>query len=376
MADTQQKLRTALIGCGKVAATHASALQKLPRSEFVAVCSRKLASAAEFASQYDVSAYDNLETMLVRERVQVLAICTPHPSHAEIIERAASAGVHVICEKPLAPDLTSCDRAIAAARANGIKLGVISQRRFYEPVMRIKEAIDAGKIGQPVLITVSVLSWRSEAYYRSDPWRGTWSGEGGGVLVNQCPHHLDLLLWLGGAVEELYGYCDNFNHPYIEVEDTATAMMRFKSGAIGSLVLSNSQRPGLFGKVHVHGSNGASVGAEVESGSPFISGVTQHVDPPFNDIWTVPGEENLLAEWTRRDRAISWNVMTYYHERQLEEFLDAVANDHEPLVNGEAGRAVVELFTAIYASEREGKPIRFPVEATCQTGVNHATSRI
>jgi predicted dehydrogenase len=194
------------------------------------------------------------------------------------------------------------------------------------------------------------------------------------VLVNQCPHHLDLLLWLGGPVQELYGYWDNFNHPYIEVDDTVAAVMRFQNGAIGSLILSNSQNPALSGVVRVHGSNGASIGAEVESGAPFISGVTQHVDPPFNDIWTVPSEEPQLADWQNEDRSIAWNVMTHYHERQIEEFLTALAEDREPLVNGEAGRAVVELFTAVYAAERNRRPIRFPVEARDFTGACYARS--
>src|SRR5204863_3853827 len=123
-------------------------------------------------------------------------------------------------------------------------------------------AIDAGRISKPVLCTFTMFSWRDEAYYKSDPWRGQWAAEGGGVLVNQSPHQLDLLQWFLGEIEELTGYWANLNHPSIEVEDTALAMIRFKSGGLGSIVTSLSQRPGLYTKVHVHGSNGASVGVD------------------------------------------------------------------------------------------------------------------
>src|SRR5262249_16822724 len=155
-----------------------------------------------------------------------------------------------------------CDLMIAAARRARVKLGVVSQRRWYEPVARVKAAIDAGKVGRPVLGAFQMFSWRDEAYYRSDPWRGRWDTEGGGVLVNQSPHMLDLLRWFLGEVEEISGAWANLNHPYVEVEDTALAMIRFRSGGLGSVVASLSQKPGLFTKVHVHGSNGASVGVE------------------------------------------------------------------------------------------------------------------
>ena len=191
-------------------------------------------------------------------------------------------------------------------------------------VQRMKQALEAGKIGRPTLVLATILGWREPAYYKSDPWRGTWKGEGGGVVVSQAPHYLDLLCWLMGPVAELYGYWDNYNHPGIEVDDTVVASVRFENGAIGSIVFSNSQKPGLWGKIHVHGASGASIGAEIDSGSPFISGVTEKMDPPFNDIWTIPEETDQLALWNNEDRSRHCNVMTHYHERQLAEFLSAV----------------------------------------------------
>jgi UDP-N-acetyl-2-amino-2-deoxyglucuronate dehydrogenase len=355
------RLRAAIVGCGKVAATHALAYQALPNSELVAACDVAPERADAFAAKFGVNGYTDLAEMLQREKVDVLSICTQHTQHPAAVEIAAAAGVHVISEKPLAIDLTSCDRAIAAARAAGIKLGVISQRRWYEPVQRMRDAIDAGKLGKPVLAIVTMLGWREPAYYLSDPWRGTWKGEGGGVVVSQAPHYLDLLSWFMGPAAEMHAYWDNYNHPGIEVDDTVVASVRFKSGGMASIVLSNSQRPGLYGKIHIHGSSGASVGAEIDSGSPFISGVTEKMDPPFNDVWTVPGEERNLETWNREDRSRPWNVMTYYHQLQLADFLNAVLEDRDPLVDGEAGRRVVELFTGVYRSQLEHASMYLPL---------------
>ena len=360
--QARQRKRTAVVGCGKVAATHALAWRRLPASNFVAVCDIAPQRAQALAAQFEVRAYSDLDEMIDKERVEVLSVCTQHTQHVPPVESAAPRGVHVIVEKPLAVDLPSCDRAIAAARTAAVKLGVVSQRRYYEPVRRMRDAIDSGKIGKPVLSEVVMLGWRDPTYYTLDLWRGTFKGEGGGVVVSQAPHYLDLLSWFMGPARELYAYWDNYNHSNIEVDDTVVAVVRFGSGAMGSIVLSNSQRPGLFGKIHIHGSSGASVGAETDSGSPFISGVTEKTDPPFNDMWTVPGEEHLLRVWNQEDRSRPWDVMTHYHELQLGDFLSAVLEDRKPPIDGEAGRRVVELFTAVYQSQRYRKPVEFPVK--------------
>ena len=244
-------------------------------------------------------------------------------------------------------------------------LGVISQRRFYEPVIRLKDAIDAGKIGTPVLGVFQMFSWRDRAYYQSDPWRGKWATEGGGVLVNQSPHQLDLLQWLMGEVEEVSGYWANLNHPEIEVEDTAVASLRFRGGGLGSIVTSLSQKPGLYTKVHIHGSSGASVGVETDRGATFVAGMTEIAEPPLNDLWTIPGEEHALAEFQAEDRARFRQIdpTTHYHALQIQDFLRAILEDRPPLVTGEDGRRVVALFTAIYRSQRDRHPIALPLAA-------------
>ncbi|MCZ2098641.1 MAG: Gfo/Idh/MocA family oxidoreductase [Chloroflexota bacterium] len=358
------RLRTGVIGYGKVAHLHAQALRSLPMSEFVAVCGRSAERAQAFAQQYGAAAFTSVRDMIEQAGVQAVVICTPHPAHAGPAVEAASLGAHVLVEKPLASTLADCDAMIDAAQRAGVKLGVVSQRRFYEPVQRVRAAIDAGKIGRPVLGTVVMYGWRDEAYYRSDPWRGQWSAEGGGVLVNQAPHQLDLLQWLMGPIDEVFGYWDNLNHPTIEVEDTAVAVLRFKGG-VGSIVVSNSQKPGIYGKVHIHGSNGASVGVQTEGGAMFIAGMTSIQEPPYNDLWTVPGEEALLDQWRAADRA-AFDVpdpALRYLTLQNQDFLEAILGDRDPAVTGRDGRVTVEIFTAIYRSQRDRAPVKFPVPA-------------
>jgi predicted dehydrogenase len=353
---------TALIGCGKAGDTHAQALASLPESRFVAVYHPDAEKARAFAKGYGVWAYSDLDEMLADSNIQMVSICTPHVSHPQLAVTCARAGVHVLVEKPMAVDLKGCDQMIAAADEAGIKLGVVSQRRFYEPALRVKQAIEAGRIGRPVLGTVEVLGWRDEAYYELDAWRGKWATEGGGVMVTQTTHQVDLLQWFMGPVEELFGYWSNLNHSTIEVEDTAVAVLRFKGGALGMILLSNSQKPGFYGRIHVHGETGASVGVQTDGGSPFVSGVTKAVEPPVNDVWTVPGEGHLLARWQAedRERCKRIDVMSHYHKLQIRDFLQAILEDRDPVVTGREGRKPVELFTAVYRSQRDRTPVRFP----------------
>lgn len=358
-----RRVRTAVIGCGKVGRIHARALADLAESELVAVCDGQGERARDFAAQYGALAFEDPGTMFAQAGVEAVCICTPHPAHRDPAVMAARAGVHLLVEKPMAASLADCDAMIAAARESGVQLGVISQRRFYDPVKRLKAAIEAGKIGAPVLGTVLMLSWRDEAYYRSDPWRGRLDTEGGGVLVNQAPHHLDLLGWFMGPVQQVNGACANLNHPYIEVEDTALAILHFRNGALGSIVTSLSQRPGIYTKLHVHGTNGASVGVETDTGATFVAGMTGVLDPPLNDLWTIPGEEALLSAFQAEDRGHfkAIDPTHHYHALQIRDFLCAVRDGREPAVTAADGRAVVELFTAIYRSSHTGMPVCLPL---------------
>jgi len=353
----------AILGCGKVAHLHAKAVQNLPNARLAGVWSRSKSTAETFAAQYKVPFYTQIDELIQTENIDLAIICTPHPFHLEPAEIAAVNGANILIEKPLASTLEDADKIIEVCKNAGVKLGVISQRRWYAPVKRVKDAIEAGKIGKPVLGTINMLGWRDKNYYDADEWRGTWKMEGGGVLVNQAPHQLDILLWYMGEIDEVFGLWKNLNHPYIEVEDTAVAIVKFKNGGIGNIIVSNSEKPGIYGKVHVHGENGASVGVQTDGGAMFIAGVPGYIEPPLNDIWTINGEENLLEKWKDADSAHfnSIDPMVYYMERQIEDFLKAIENNTEPLVTGEDGRRTVELFTAIYRSTRDNKPVKFPL---------------
>lgn len=352
-----------IAGCSRVAHLHAKAIQNIPDARLTGVWSRTSKTAEDFASAYSTRAFHDISQMVTENTSDLVIVCTAHPFHIQPAVEAAKAGANVLVEKPLASDLRDCDEMIKICKENKVKLGVISQRRWYEPVRRVKEAIEQGRIGRPVLATVTMLGWRDKAYYDSDAWRGSWKTEGGGVLVNQAPHQLDILLWYMGEVEELYGIWRNLNHPYIEVEDTAVAIVKFKSGAIGNILVSNSQKPGIYGKVHVHGENGASVGVQTDGGAMFIAGRTGVTEPPVNDLWTIRGEEDNLKEWIRMDTETFNNCdpTVCYMQYQIEDFLASIGNNKEPIVTGDAGRKTVELFTAIYRSSRDNLPVKFPL---------------
>jgi UDP-N-acetyl-2-amino-2-deoxyglucuronate dehydrogenase len=353
----------AIAGCGKVAHQHAKAIQEIPSANLVSVWSRTFSTASSFAEQYHAKPYSDIRQMIRETKVDLVIICTPHPFHKEPAILSAAAGAHVLVEKPLASTLQDCDEIIQACEDNNVKLGVISQRRWYQPVKRVKDAIDAGKIGKPMIGTAVILGWRDKKYYDADEWRGTWQMEGGGVLVNQAPHQLDILLWYMGEVDEVYGIWKNVNHPYIDVEDTALAIVKFKNGGVGNIIVSNSMKPGIHGKIQIHGENGASVGVQTDGGAMFIAGMTSILEPPVNDLWTIPGEEHLLDEWKKSDSAFFTSIdpVVYYMKCQIIDFIEAIDSGKKPLVDGVAGRRTVELFTAIYRSTRDNLPVKFPL---------------
>lgn len=360
-----EQLNTALVGVGKVTDLHAAALVNLPESKFTAVCGRSREKTEKYAGRYGVKAYTDVAEMVSKEKIDVVIICTPHPNHMEPTIAALEAGANVLIEKPMASSLEDCDAMIEASKRCEKQIGLICQRRWYPPAQRVKQAIEEGKIGKPVFGTVNMLGWRDKDYYDSDHWRGTWRAEGGGVLVNQAPHQLDLLQWYMGEIDECYGVWSNLNHPYIEVEDTANAILRFKSGGVANIIVSNSQKPGIYGKVHVHGETGASVGVQTDGGAMFVAGMSSILEPPVNDLWTVPGEEQMLQQWVKEDSDFFNelpNQMDYFHERNIEDFLRAILEGRKPLITGEDGRITVEIFTAIYRSTRDGKPVKWPLK--------------
>jgi predicted dehydrogenase len=340
-------LGTGLIGCGKIAETHAAALVALPESRFLAVCDVAEERARAFAARYQVPhAYGDLAALLRTPGLQAVLVCTPHPLHAPCVIAAAAAGMHVLCEKPIAVDLAAADAMIDATRRAGVTFGVIFQRRFWPAAQRLRAAIEAGKLGRVVLGDCVVKWWRSPDYYRLDPWRGRWDTEGGGVLVNQAIHAIDQYLWYMGDVESVAAFSGTLAHPDIEVEDTAVAALRFKSGALGVLECSVCQQPGLFSRISIHGDNGAS--ASVLEQPEGRAGV--------NDIWTIPGDEEEARRWLQKESGITG--FPQFHQLQIQEFLQAAMEGRDPMVTGEAGRCSLALVLAIYQSARTGQTIR------------------
>jgi len=361
---SERVFNISIAGCSKVAHLHAKAIQNIPNARLTGVWNRTGHRAEDFATLYKTRAYPDVPGMVKDNESDLVIVCTAHPYHKQPAIEAAISGANILVEKPLASDLQDCDDIIEACKKDNVRLGVISQRRWYEPVQRVKEAISMGKIGEPVLGVVTMLGWRDRAYYESDSWRGSWTTEGGGVLVNQSPHQLDLLLWYMGEIDEVYGIWRNLNHPYIEVDDTAVAIVKFKSGAIGNILVSNSQKPGLYGKIHIHGNNGSSVGVQTDGGAMFIAGRTGVAEPPVNDLWTIPGEEGLLKGWISEDTDTFNNCdpTVKYIQYQIEDYLYSIGKGVNPSVSGEDGRRTVELFTAIYRSTRDNMPVKFPLK--------------
>jgi predicted dehydrogenase len=314
---------------------------------------------ARLAADHGARPADSFAAMIGDGSLDAVIVCTPHPLHAQQTIAAARAGLHVVVEKPMALTAADCSAMIAAADEAGVVLSVISQRRWHPAVRRVKDAIDEGRIGVPGLATVEVLGWRSPEYYAMDAWRGTRAGEGGGVLVNQAVHHLDLLCWFLGPVEEVDGWTANLNHREIEVEDSAVAVARFRRGAIASIVASNSQRPGLYGRIHVHGHNGASVGVETDTGSSFVAGISLP-SLPTNDLWTIPGEETEPERWAVEDRTAlaGVDIATWSHELQLRDVVAAIRDGRPPAIDGRDGRSAVALMAAIDEASRSGGRVR------------------
>ena len=235
------KLKTGIIGCGKVGDFHAKAYAQLENSEFTAVCDADLERAKAFAERYNVHAYSDIAEMIQKEHLDVVSVCTPHPIHCDPAVTAAENGCNVLIEKPLASSLADCDRIIEAGDKNHVTIGTMVQRRFYRPCMRIHEAIEAGKIGKPVLGMVTMLGWRDKAYYDSDAWRGTWKGEGGGLLINQGQHILDMFQYLFGMPQRIFAVIPFGKYNNFAVDDEDTIIMSYDNGMTASFVLTTGE---------------------------------------------------------------------------------------------------------------------------------------
>lgn len=350
---TQQPIRMGIAGAGLIAQIHAAAVRQLPEATLVAVADPIPGKAAAFVERHapGAAAFESVEAMLESGRVEAVCVCTPHPQHADVVVACAERGVHAIVEKPFTVTLADADRAIAASRRHGTRLGVIFQRRWYPGSQRLRAALDDGRMGRPILGEAIIEFWRGQDYYHLGPWRGRWDTEGGGVLINQAPHMIDLLQWYMGPVEEVFCYWDNLTHPYIEVEDTAVAVLRFKGGGLGLIKATNCINPQLRFGVIITGSTGATASIILREGDTM----------GHNFVWTVPGEEGSVERWMAEEKASGPREFPDYHALQIRDFLAAIREGRDPAVTGEEGRKTVEIIQAMYRSGRLHAPVRLPL---------------
>ncbi len=225
-------MRFAIIGIGNIAPIHAAAIRGVPGAELVAVATRQEGRGRAFTAEHGGTWYADYRELLAQAQADVVAICTPHDLHAPMTLAAAQAGAHVLCEKPMARNVAECDAMIAACDRAGVQLGVAFQGRFEPLSIRLKAALDAERLGRLLWVSANTLWHRTDAYYRTGPWRGTWAHEGGGVLINQAIHAIDLLIWLAGLPERVTARARTLNHA-IEVEDAALAILEYAGGRLG-----------------------------------------------------------------------------------------------------------------------------------------------
>jgi UDP-N-acetyl-2-amino-2-deoxyglucuronate dehydrogenase len=337
-----------IVGTGVIAAIHADAVALLsrtgrPDARLVAVTDVVDGVAAAFAAAHGCPAEPDLDALLARRDVEVVCVCVPSGLHAAIGVQAAKAGKHLVVEKPIDVSLDAADRLIDAARAAGVTLTVISQHRFDPGLVELKRLLDDGALGRLVLGEASTKWYRTQGYYDSAAWRGTYALDGGS-LMNQGVHYVDLLRWCMGPPAEVSAVCSTQAHQ-MEAEDTALAVVRFASGAVGTIMSSTAAFPGFPQRLEITGTEGTVI---VEDGQIVHRGLA-----------TGPGRSVAIAADADRSAAADPAAVDIAsHAAQLADLLDAADTGREPAVSGQSGRDALEIVLAVYESSRVGRPVR------------------
>ena len=344
----------ALVGCGMIAEYHARAIAEIPGARVVAAYSRSAANGAKIAAIAggDLPIFDDLDAMLAHPGVDVVTVCTPSGAHLDPAVAAARAGKHVVVEKPLEITLPRCDAIIRACDEAGVRLCTIFPSRFGAANRSLKAALEAGRFGRLTLGDTHVKWWRTQAYYDSGGWRGTWDLDGGGALMNQAIHNVDLLVWLMGEVASVQAIAATLVHDRIEVEDTAVAALRFRSGALGVIEATTGAFPGLLKRTEIHGERGS---ARVEQDDLTLWSFAE----------PAPGDDAILASLTgpvggAAGASDPRGINHAGHRDQLADFLRAIDSGTPAAVDGREGRRSVEVIRAIYASARSGRAVSLP----------------
>lgn len=345
------EIRFGIVGTGMIAQTHAAAIAQTAGARLVAVSRADTGRADDAAARFGVPCESDYEALLARDDIDTICICTPSGLHAAQGIAAARAGKHILVEKPMTLTLADADELIAACRASGVLLGVALQRRADPLFQHVRAAITDGAFGRPMLGTVSTPYWRPQSYYDSAAWRGTWALDGGGALMNQGIHLVDLLLWYMGDVAEVQARITTRAHT-IEVEDCVTATLRFADGALGSIAATTAAAPGFPHRVEIYGDHG---GVQIEGEQIARWQAANHTPGQAETRQAeaqAPGAQGAGAGAS--PTAIGWEG----HGRLIGDLVAAINEGRAPLVPGEEGRRSLALVLAVYEAARTGQTVR------------------
>jgi predicted dehydrogenase len=332
-----------ILGCGAVSRAHLEAIVNVPELRLVSACSRSIESAERVARDYGVRAYTDLEEFFNAPGLDAVTICTPSGTHAELGAAAALVGKHVVVEKPIDVSLERADALIEACDRADRRLAVSLQSRHLDAPRALKDAVDSGRLGRMVMASAYVKWFRSDEYYASGAWRGTLDLDGGGALINQAIHTLDLLRWIGGPLREVAAFTDRLVHPQIEGEDTLVASLRFQSGACGVLEAATSVWPGFRRRIELTGTEGTVI---LDGDDITVWELRDGSRSPVAAAGDISnGSSNPMA------------ISSEGHRRVMADFACAVLEGRAPHVDGRAGRESLEVVQAVYRSAREGRPV-------------------
>ena len=341
----------AIVGCGMIAGFHLRALAEIPDARVVALMDQVPGAAQRLSesSKLHCDAYTELRPMLDRKDVDVVIVCTPSGAHMDSAVAAAEAGKHVVVEKPLEITTERCDRIINACAKNGVQLCTIFPSRFADSNRTLKAAIDAGRFGRLTLGETTCKWWRSQEYYDKGGWRGTWALDGGGALMNQAIHNVDLLLWMMGPVTHINGFTATLAHQRIEVEDTAVACLRFANGALGVIQATTSVHPGWPKTIAIHGDHGTAVIEQEDI-------LRWEFTPETDEDRAV--KQRFAQKVGASGGASDPSAISHLgHQCQLADFVRAIQTNTAPLVDGREGRKAVAVIEAIYQSAASGRAV-------------------
>lgn len=338
-------VRFGIVGCGRVSPKHFEALAgQIQNAAVVAVCDTNIERAKKAGAEYGVPAFESAAAMIKGcPEIDVVSILTPSGLHAELAVLAAQSGKHVVVEKPMALTIEDADRMLTACQQAGVHLFVVKQNRFNLPVQHLRDAMRSGRFGKLVMGTVRVRWCRTQEYYDQDPWRGTW-GLDGGVIANQASHHIDLLTWLMGDVESVFAYTTT-RLVNIEADDTAVAVLKFTSGALGVIEATTGARPkDLEGSISI-------LGAE---GSVEIAGFAVNEMKTWQFTRPAPMDSIVLSE----GRENPPSVYGFGHKRYLREVVRCLREEKSETVDGYEGLKSLTLISAMYESMETGREVR------------------